>query len=215
MTKHILFDFDGTLIDSAPYVLTAYKQAFAEYDITPKVAITESIIGPPLIATIEMLIGEDNPTLVQQLADKFMELYDGGVAENTFFYDGVGTMLNRFKEQGYQLHIATNKRYKPTEAILKHLGFFDTFTEVRAVDQLPEGKRSKAQLIKEIMAKHAIAIEDAIYVGDKLDDFNAADANEVKFVAAGWGYGDWDAPFTILNSAQELNNFTTSLWSNT
>lgn len=206
MTKHILFDFDGTLIDSAPYVLTAYKQAFAEFDITPKIAITESIIGPPLIATIEMLIGENNPELVKQLADKFMERYDSGVAENTFFYDGVSTLLNDLKAQGCNLYIATNKRYKPTEAILKHLGFFDMFSQVRAVDQLPVETRSKAQLIKEILAEHAINIEDAVYIGDKLDDFKAADANQVPFFAAGWGYGEWETPFTVLNAPSELIN---------
>ena len=206
MTKHILFDFDGTLIDSAPYVLTAYKQAFAELDITPKIAITESIIGPPLIATIEMLIGEDNPDLVIQLADKFMERYDSGVAENTFFYDGVSTLLDDLKTQGCELYIATNKRYKPTEAILKHLGFFETFSQVRAVDQLPVEIRSKAQLIKEILAEHAINIEDAVYIGDKLDDFKAANANQVPFLAAGWGYGEWETPFTVLNTPSELIN---------
>ncbi len=204
MKKHILFDFDGTLIDSAPYVLTAYKQAFSELSITPKVAITESIIGPPLIATIEMLIGEQNPKLVQQLADKFMDLYDTGVAENTFFYDDVATMLKDLKAQGCELYIATNKRYKPTEAILKQLGVYDDFADVRAVDQLPENNRSKAQLIKEIIEKHHIAIEDAIYLGDKLDDFKAADANKMDFLAAGWGYGDWDAPFIILDAPLAL-----------
>jgi len=204
MTQHILFDFDGTIIDSAPYVLTAYKQAFAAFDITPKVAITESIIGPPLIATIEMLIGANDSELVKQLADKFMELYDSGVAENTFFYDGISEMLHHLKAQGCELYIATNKRYKPTEAILKHLGFFDLFTEVRAVDQLPVENRSKAQLIKEIMAKYSIKVDDSIYLGDKLDDFIAADANDVGFIAAGWGYGDWDSNFNVATSANDF-----------
>jgi phosphoglycolate phosphatase len=208
MTKHILFDFDGTLIDSAPYVLTAYKQAFAELGVTPKVAITESIIGPPLIATIEMLIAEDNPELVQKLADKFMQLYDGGVAENTLFYDGVSTMLNALKDQGCELYIATNKRYKPTEAILNQLGFFEHFTEVRAVDQLPVETRSKAQLIKEIIETHSIEIKDSVYIGDKIDDFKAANANNMEFIAAAWGYGEWDDSFTTLDSASQLIQYT-------
>jgi phosphoglycolate phosphatase len=204
MAKHVLFDFDGTLIDSAPYVLTAYKQAFAELEVTPKVAITESIIGPPLVPTIEMLIGEENLELVKKLADKFMALYDSGVAENTFFYEGVAEMLSSLKQQGCELYIATNKRYKPTEAILKNLGFFELFTEVRAVDQLPVENRSKAQLIKEIIEKQSVEINDSVYIGDKMDDFKAADANKVEFLAAGWGYGDWDSTFNILISPKEL-----------
>ena len=206
MTKHILFDFDGTLIDSAPYVLTCYQQAFAELDIKPTMAITESIIGPPLTNTIEMLIAENNPQLVQDLADKFMALYDSGVAENTFFYEGVDKVLNTLKQQGHQLYIATNKRYKPTIAILKKLQHLDTFTEIRAVDQLPENNRSKSILIEQILADYDIAIEQAVYIGDKMDDYNAANANDVKFLAAGWGYGDWDKPFTILKSAADIPN---------
>ena len=206
MSKHILFDFDGTLIDSAPYVLTCYQQSFAELDIKPAMAITESIIGPPLINTIEMLIAENNPQMVQDLAKKFMTLYDSGVAENTFFYDGVDKVLNTLKQQGHQLYIATNKRYKPTIAILEKLQYLDTFTEIRAVDQLPENNRSKSILIEQILADFNIAIEQAVYIGDKMDDYNAANANDVKFLAAGWGYGDWDKPFTILKSAADIPN---------
>jgi phosphoglycolate phosphatase len=151
-----------------------------------------------------MLIGEENPELVKKLADKFMALYDGGVAENTFFYEDVAEMLDSLKQQGCELYIATNKRYKPTEAILKQLGFYDMFADVRAVDQLPENNRSKAILIEQILDKFNIAIEDAVYVGDKLDDFKAADANKVKFLAASWGYGEWDKLFTILDKPLDL-----------
>jgi phosphoglycolate phosphatase len=199
MIKHVLFDFDGTLIDSAPYVLTAYKEAFKSFDITPKFEINESIIGPPLVNTVQMLLGDDNHPLVQPLVDKFMALYDGGVAENTSFYDGVADLISNLKSQGCQLYIATNKRYKPTVAILEHLGFFDTFTDVRAVDQLPADKRSKTTLIKEICEDYAIALNEAIYVGDKLDDFKAADANNMTFLAAGWGYGEWTIPYTVVD----------------
>jgi phosphoglycolate phosphatase len=210
MIKHVLFDFDGTLIDSAPYVLTAYREAFKSFDITPKVEINEAIIGPPLVNTVQMLLGDDHHPLVQPLVDKFMALYDGGVAENTFFYDGVADLINNLKSQGCRLYIATNKRYKPTVAILEHLGFFGTFTDVRAVDQLPTDKRSKATLIKEICEDYAITLNEAIYVGDKLDDFKAADANNMTFLAAGWGYGEWKAPFKIALSPIDLfNHFKT------
>lgn len=204
MIKHVLFDFDGTLIDSAPYVLTAYKEAFAAFDITPKVAITESIIGPPLVNTVQMLLGDDAHPMEQSLVDKFMALYDAGVAENTFFYEGIAGLLNNLKSQGFQLYIATNKRYKPTVAILEYLGFYNAFVDIRAVDQLPIETRSKATLIKEICEDHTVNIDEAIYIGDKLDDFKAADANNMTFLAAGWGYGDWDAPFTIVDKPTDL-----------
>ena len=54
---HILFDLDGTLIDSAPAILASFRNAFAEAGITPVVAIDESIIGPPLLETLQILSG--------------------------------------------------------------------------------------------------------------------------------------------------------------
>ena len=60
--SHILFDLDGTLIDSAPAILASFRDAFARSGIAPVRAVDESIIGPPLTETLQLLAGTTDPT---------------------------------------------------------------------------------------------------------------------------------------------------------
>lgn len=55
--SHILFDLDGTLIDSAPAILASFRDAFARAGLTPVIPIDDSIIGPPLTETLQLLAG--------------------------------------------------------------------------------------------------------------------------------------------------------------
>ena len=74
--KHILFDFDGTIIDSAPCILNCYEQVMSDLNITPSVPITASIIGPPLIDTVAMLANTEDEVLIENMATAFKSFYD-------------------------------------------------------------------------------------------------------------------------------------------
>ena len=74
---HIVFDLDGTLIDSAPAILASFRAAFVHTGIAPAVAIDESVIGPPLTETLQLLSGSDDPALIGRLAEAFKASYDG------------------------------------------------------------------------------------------------------------------------------------------
>ncbi|MBV5349668.1 HAD hydrolase-like protein, partial [bacterium] len=74
MIKHplpeaIIFDFDGTLIDSAPAILNAFAAALNEKDLTPHTPLNTSIIGPPLKETLIRLSGSDDAELIESLSD--------------------------------------------------------------------------------------------------------------------------------------------------
>ena len=73
---HILFDLDGTLIDSAPAILASFREAFAQTGIAPVRSIDESIIGPPLLETLQLLSGSQDAALTGRLADAFKASYD-------------------------------------------------------------------------------------------------------------------------------------------
>lgn len=205
--KHILFDFDGTLIDSAPCILQCYQQVMSEFNFEPTVPITSSIIGPPLNDTVAMLADTDDESLIKQMAESFKMFYDNRVATETPLYDDVESVLDSLMSQGYQLYIATNKRYLPTMAVIEHLSLKHYFTDIDAVDQLPVGHQKKSLLIQKLMNKHHIDANQALYIGDKLDDYEAAAFNSVTFVAAGWGYGSWAEPFSVLSSPKQLIDF--------
>ena len=74
--SHILFDLDGTLIDSAPAILASFQAAFAASGVTPVRPISNDIIGPPLTETLQLLAGSTDATLIARLSEAFKASYD-------------------------------------------------------------------------------------------------------------------------------------------
>jgi len=186
---HILFDLDGTLIDSAPAILASYREAFALTGIAPAIAIDESIVGPPLLETLQQLSGSRDQTVLDRLADGFKATYDSEGYKQTAAYAGVGDMLRRLKEAGLSLSIATNKRILPTRLILDHLGWSGYFDHIYALDLFEPRLPNKAAMIRRLMADHELPEAHSIYIGDRSEDGESADANKLPFIAATWGYG--------------------------
>nr|MBL8411028.1 HAD hydrolase-like protein [Dechloromonas sp.] len=191
--QHILFDLDGTLIDSAPAILASFRNAFAQSGITPVRAIDESIIGPPLTETLQLLSGSQDPALIARLADAFKASYDSEGYKATAAFDGVGALLAELAAAGLTLSIATNKRIHPTRLILEHLGWRDHFAHIYALDLFPERLPDKATMIGRLLADLAIPKDAAIYIGDRSEDGESADANGLPFIAVTWGYGSLTA----------------------
>ncbi len=187
--QHILFDLDGTLIDSAPAILASFREAFAQAGIAPACAIDDSIIGPPLTETLQHLAGSRDPALIARLAEAFKASYDTGGYQATSAYEGVGAMLAGLAAAGLTLSIATNKRIHPTRLILEHLGWRDHFAHVYALDLFPTRLPDKAAMIGRLLADQAIPRDAAIYIGDRSEDGESADANGLPFIAVTWGYG--------------------------
>lgn len=186
---HILFDLDGTLIDSAPAILASFREAFAHTGIAPVRSIDESIIGPPLLETLQLLSGSQDAALTGRLADAFKASYDTEGYKATAAYAGVGAMLASLAAAGLTLSIATNKRIHPTRLILAHLGWLDHFDHIYALDLFEPRLPTKAAMIARLLADHALPKDSAIYIGDRSEDGESADANGLPFIAATWGYG--------------------------
>jgi phosphoglycolate phosphatase len=186
---HILFDLDGTLIDSAPAILASFRDAFAQTGIAPVRAIDASVIGPPLTETLQLLSGSADPALVARLAEAFKASYDSEGYKATAAYAGVGALLAELAGAGLSLSIATNKRIHPTRLILAHLGWSDFFNHVYALDLFTPRLPDKAAMIGRLLADQNIPKDQAIYIGDRSEDGESADANGLPFIAVTWGYG--------------------------
>lgn len=186
---HILFDFDGTLIDSAPAILASFREAFAQTGIAPARSIDDSVIGPPLNETLQLLAGSSDPGLIARLTEAFKASYDSEGYKATAAYAGVGELLAELAGAGLTLSIATNKRLHPTRLILDHLGWASHFAHVYALDLFSPRLPDKAAMIARLLADQAIPKEQAIYIGDRSEDGESADANDLPFIAVTWGYG--------------------------
>jgi len=187
--SHVLFDLDGTLIDSAPAIVESYRDAFSSAELTPTVAIDSSIVGPPLLETLEILSGSKDPALIATLADHFKASYDTTGLLQTAAYDGIGAMLAQLQASGLSLSIATNKRIHPTRLILDHLGWTEYFDAIYALDLFQPRLANKAAMIGRLLSDRDIPVSAAIYIGDRAEDGESADANNLSFIATTWGYG--------------------------
>lgn len=187
---HIIFDLDGTLIDSADAILASYRAAFAACGLEPKRAIDANIVGPPITETLHLLAASTEPALIDRLSAAFKQSYDTGGLLETLAYPGSDEMLSALCTAGRKLHLATNKRIHPTRLILDHLGWSGFFESVYALDLFTPRLPDKAAMIARLLADRDIDARRAVYVGDRVEDGEAAEANDLPFIAATWGYGE-------------------------
>ncbi len=184
----ILFDFDGTLVDSAPAILSAYHEAFRTCAVQPVVTPEPRLIGPTLTDTLSILAGSPEPALLEALTIAFKTSYDRSCELHTPAFEGVEALLTGLFMQGIRLFIATNKRAFPTHKIITHLGWAHWFEGVYALDSFTPSKPDKSALIQQIMQDHRLPGASTLYVGDRQEDGVAAAANELPFYFATWGY---------------------------
>jgi phosphoglycolate phosphatase len=187
--EHYIFDLDGTLIDSAPGVLCALQQTARACGVLPTVPIDRNLIGPPLMKVLKILSGWTDPVLLGRLADTFRCFYDNEAYAMSVPFPGVEEALRRLRAQGSALHIATNKRSVPTHKIVALLGWDGSFASIRCIDSQPQAAGGKEGVLSELIRGSAIDPQNALMVGDSIDDAAAATHCGIRFLAVTWGYG--------------------------
>jgi len=189
LPTHVVFDLDGTLIDSAGAILASYRAAFAACGLAPVRSIEADIVGPPLGETLRLLAGSEDSALIVRLIEAFKQSYDTEGLLETLPYPGVSDLLQALRAAGIKLSIATNKRIRPTQSIIGHIGWDGIFDPIYSLDVFSPPLPSKAAMLGRLLADQGIDAHRAVYVGDRIEDFHAAQANDLPFIAATWGYG--------------------------
>ncbi len=204
--KSIIFDLDGTLIDSAPSILAGFDHVLKVNGIEPLVPLTSSVIGPPLVPTLKMLGGVNDGAMLLQMAEQFKDFYDIEACLLSRPYDAVDDGLKRLVDIGFDLHIATNKRYLPTRNILKYQGWSNLFSSVYTLDQEGASFKSKSEMIERQLKDFGLSADQAVYVGDRSEDMEAAQNNQLNFVGVSWGYGGFPENVTVIQSFNQLDS---------
>lgn len=185
----VLFDFDGTLVHTAPGVLLGFRTVFADAGITPVESVDERVIGPPLAATLTRLAGTDDPVTIARLARDFAAIYDSEGVLNADPYPGLDNVLATLSAAGRRSFIVTNKRQVPARAIADRLGILRQFVALYSRDSIIPPAPSKEAMVARLLADHAIEPRHTVLVGDSHEDATAAAAHGIRFIAATYGYG--------------------------
>jgi phosphoglycolate phosphatase len=188
--KHraVAFDFDGTLIDSAPSILSGMRYALDKNKIPPIVPLDPDIIGPPLRITLSRISGSTDASLLTQLIADFKHGYDSSGFRDTVAYQGIPELLNRLHGDGCRLYLATNKRGIPTRLILDYLGWHSWFSAVYCLDEHPDCI-DKTQLLGKLLLENRLVPSTTPYVGDTESDASAAIHHHMPYLHVAWGYG--------------------------
>lgn len=203
--RGIVFDLDGTLIDSAADLHAAVNAVMGARGLG---AITldqaRGFIGhgaPVFVARAMRALGlPEDPALHEDLLDAFLERYETAY-QLTTVYSGVPEMLAGLAADGWAIGLCTNKPKRPAEAVLRHFGLDSSFRAVVGGDSLPQRKPDPAPLRRAIDDLRATS---ALYVGDSEVDAATASAAGVPFVLFTGGYR-W-SPIEAIRSNVTFEN---------
>ena len=208
MFQAIIFDLDGTLIDSRAAILDAFGKALAERGIAPRLALSAVRIGPPLAETLRELSGSDDAALLDSLAEHFKAHYDSTGYRASEVFAGIPELLAALTASGARCFLATNKRIAPTRLIVQYLQWEPYFAGIYALDRETPRLPDKSSMLGRLLAEQALDAKKCIYVGDTPEDEAAARANGLPFAAVSWGYGEFPNTDTLrFSTPHELGSF--------
>ena len=187
--RSVVFDLDGTLVDSAPDIRRVANSVLAEEGRAPvTLEETRGFIGsgaPVLVRRMAAArdLPQEGPGYDALLA-RFLARYEGAV-EQTRLYPGVADALARLQAMGLRLGLCTNKPQGPTSGVLAHFGLTRVFGAVVGGDTLPVRKPDPAPLLHVV---EALGGGPTLYVGDSEVDAQAAAAALIPFALYTEGY---------------------------
>jgi phosphoglycolate phosphatase len=189
----VVFDLDGTLVDSAPEILKAMEHAWRVVVPIAPFPRERFRIGPPLKEAIAELSAVLDHARDEAIAAAFRAAYDASDFAATVPYPSINETLDLLGARGVPLAVATNKRRLPTLAILaRH--FPARFAHVACIDGVwPDDgtcPASKAAMLRWLMQEGAPAVAASVMVGDTAGDVAAARAVGLRSIAVTWGYED-------------------------
>lgn len=184
--KCIIFDMDGTLVNSSITIANAINYVRENLGFVPMVPedilrmVNDHTINPAQTFYHAKAFDADHERW-------FSEYYSKNHERELVLYDGIKALLVSLRERGYRLAVATNAYRQSTIESLTHLGIDTLFDAVACYDDVPEGKPSPDMLYK-ILDALSCEAEEALFIGDGPRDEMAAKKANIEYIMVDWGF---------------------------
>lgn len=210
----VLFDLDGTLVDSVPDLAYSINQAMqmlglpmhGEDQIRSWVGRgADKLVKAALTGEMD---GEPDEALFNKAFDLFSDIYIQNTSQRSKLYPGVREAIDHMRSIGCKLGCVTNKRARFTESVLKSLQLLDDFAIVVSGDTLPKKKPDPEPLIYAAETV-GVAPHQSLMVGDSVNDLRAARAANMPVMCVTYGYNHGEKiadshPDLLVDSLAEL-----------
>ncbi len=188
----VVFDLDGTMVDTAPDLVIAANRTLNAYDID---AVDETVVKrfvghgskAMLRAAVKYLGYNVSERQLDEMSERFIAFYGEHIADESRPFPGFIEALTEMRQQGALLGVCTNKREKLSLKLLQALDLRDYFGAIVGADTLTVRKPDPAPLL-ETIARIGGDPARAIMVGDSETDAKTAKAARIPFIAVSFGY---------------------------
>ena len=189
--RNVLFDLDGTLVDSRGTIVESIRHALAALQVAPAGAPdVETLIGVPLFDIFTGAYGMPREQALQAI-DIYRAHYDALNQAGTTVYEGVPEGLASLRESGFRLFVATVKPTPIAEKVLSDLELRPFFDGVAGASMGPE-RREKHGIIAWALCEFGLVAGESLMVGDRDQDIEGARGNGLSSLAVTWGFGQAD-----------------------
>ena len=208
--RSVLLDLDGTLVDSAPGIVSTIAFTLKELG-RPVPPMSELLrwVGPPLPQSFEVrgnMSAEEAKEAVTIYRTRYLDV---GVYDSKLF-DGVAGLLRGLEDAGAHLAIATSKPTTPATIMLEHFTLSDHFDVIScAADD--ESRGTKAEVVEDALSglrDKGFQTDNAIMIGDRVHDVEGAAAHGLETILVRWGYGgpsEWEQAQQLVDTPRQLH----------
>jgi len=185
MGKLVIFDLDGTLIDSIEGWIKAFQQSFERFGMKVGRKELTELFGKSDIDIVKALV--KNPEKRERVLKYLYQLKKGDELLKEFkLHRNAKRVLKKLKEKGYTIALATGNRKDFCSKVLEHFGLTDFFDIIVTVDDVRKGKPEPEMLIK-CLNQAKVGKDEAIYICDSLPDILASRKAGIKCFLVSWG----------------------------
>lgn len=207
----LIFDWDGTLVDSLANIAHCMQAAAVDLGIEPvSVAEVHSIVG----LSLELAIARLHPALdaagVEAMRQQYAEHFINAEQNPSPFFPGIEAMLTALQQRQCYLSVATGKSRRGLDRVFERLGGQRWFHSSRCSDETQS--KPDPTMVHELLALHEVSPDQALLIGDTTFDLEMAQRAGVDSIGVAWGAHSLDqlqswSPIACVHQVSQLNDW--------